>query len=469
MAEKVAQLPSRIAANVRARVDGWMNILSGKGTARDTRLSSRFVIAKALDHKQLDDMYRASGVCRRVVDALPELVTREPWTVPGDPQGLLWQYLDRLECNAAVREALQWARLYGGAIVVLGIDDARAFDQPVNMAGVRTLDFIRVYDRYQIGTSATDWDTDPKSPRFGKRTWYTINPATSGAGATVTQYRAHWTRVLTVDGMPVPSRARVQNQGWGDSILEVVHEEVERFCDGLDDCGLMLRDFVQGALTVKGLTSILASEGGEDLVKARLDILDLSRHILNTMVLDEGETYTKHASSVAGVGEILDRLMAAVSTAVNIPQAILFGRAPAGMNATGESDTRAFYDSGAAFQRERVRPMWMRLAAIAMAAKDGPASKLGSAVNAQAPQIRSAPLWQMSEKERADIRKLTAEADNLYIQNGTLDPEEVATARFGGGDTGAEIRLLTDRTAPPAADPDEDEDPADPADPGTAA
>ncbi|EJT5519295.1 hypothetical protein N3S72_003087, partial [Listeria monocytogenes] len=41
------------------------------------------------------------------------------------------------------------------------------------------------------------------------------------------------------------------------------------------------------------------------------------------------------------------------------------------------------------------------------------------------------PLWNLDGKTDAEVRKLTAEADQIYIVNGVLDPDEVKETRFG--------------------------------------
>ena len=42
------------------------------------------------------------------------------------------------------------------------------------------------------------------------------------------------------------------------------------------------------------------------------------------------------------------------------------------------------------------------------------------------------PLWQNTEEQEANIRRTVAETDAIYINNGVLEPSEIALSRFGG-------------------------------------
>lgn len=442
------------------RKDGWANVLSSARTSRDPRTSTRFAPNRVLQRAELDDLYRDSGLARKIVDALPNIVTRDPWRCTGDTDNDLWTYLEGRQANWHLRRLCRWARLYGGAVMVMGIADGGSFESPLNLGRCRTLDFLRVYDRFQVASDQTDWQANPRDKRFGMREFYTIQPLAMAGGATAPTFRAHWTRVVELDGLDVSDQARLANQGWGDSVLQLVYEEIERWGETLDNSSAIVRDFVQGVLTIKNLSNLLRTADGEQLVKQRLEILDLTRHVLNTMLLDDGETYTKQISSVSGVSDILDRIMASVAAVSDTPQTILFGRSPAGENATGEGDARAWYDSAAAYQRETLGRIHQRLAEVAIACEDGPDLE-------QPVDLVYAKLWQPTEKEEAERRKLVADTDAIYIDRQVLMPEEVALARFGGDSYNPETELIAERDPEEIELPDPDQ--AAPGEPGGAA
>ena len=130
------------------------------------------------------------------------------------------------------------------------------------------------------------------------------------------------------------------------------------------------------------------------------------------------------------------------------------------MNATGESDIRLWYDDIGSAQRDELLPALEKIAGLVFRAKTGPTG----GVEPESWSFKFHPLWQLTEKEQAERNKAQAEADDLYIANGTTTPEEVAQSRFGGEeyslDTKLDIatreaytRALASTSTPAPADP----------------
>ena len=63
-----------------------------------------------------------------------------------------------------------------------------------------------------------------------------------------------------------------------------------------------------------------------------------------TRIVNKGDVMHQHQYTFAGLADVYDRMMMDVSGAARIPVTKLFGRSPAGMNATGESDLKNYYD-----------------------------------------------------------------------------------------------------------------------------
>jgi hypothetical protein len=142
----------------------------------------------------------------------------------------------------------------------------------------------------------------------------------------------------------------------------------------------------------------------------------------------DAEEFERAGAGVAGLGEVYDRMMMRLSAATGIPVTLLFGRSPAGMNATGESDIRLFYDYISSLQETQTRPRLEYLIELMLNATDGPTG--GNAPESW--NFEFNPLWQESAKERAETRRLISVADTNYVNTGVLTSNEVAESRFGG-------------------------------------
>ncbi len=110
-----------------------------------------------------------------------------------------------------------------------------------------------------------------------------------------------------------------------------------------------------------------------------------------------------------------------------MPQALLFGRAPAGQNATGDSDWQNYYNYIHGQQEAVLQPALERLVHYVMIAKDGPFA--GKELKDW--KIEFTPLKELTEKEWAEIRKTNAETDEINVRTGIIHQNE-ARSRYEG-------------------------------------
>lgn len=106
------------------------------------------------------------------------------------------------------------------------------------------------------------------------------------------------------------------------------------------------------------------------------------------------------------------------NSVVRIPAVKFTGIQPTGLNASSEGEIRTFYDTIGAYQESFFRPNLTRLMHFVMLSKWGEID----------PDITFdfAPLWAMTEKEEAEIRKMEAETDDILVNGvAAIRPEEV--------------------------------------------
>ncbi len=216
--------------------------------------------------------------------------------------------------------------------------------------------------------------------------------------------------------------------GWGDPLIQSIYDELRNYSTAFATAGLIMQDFVNYTLSIPNLAELIASQCADNQVMKRLDLLNLTKSATNTMILDAEEKYEKATTNIAGIPELLDRFMLALSAVSGVPVSLLFGRSAAGMNATGDNDVRNFYDMVKQEQESKLKPMLEKLTRYIMLSKDGPFA----GVEPENWSIQFVPLWQNTEEQEAIVRKIVAETDAIYLDRGVLDPAEVAVSRFGG-------------------------------------
>lgn len=409
--------------NVTAH-DGWSNFLTGLGIrGRDKNLATSFRMCYKFGQAELDEIYRADGMSRRIVDLVAEEMVRQGWEFENEPTGMLQVKLEELNINATMMNMLRWARLYGGSLGVLGIADGRPLNEPVNYAAIKELKWIYVYDRFSVSSATGGIDQDMNSPNYGMPNSYLVTDVRTGL-----TFEVHHSRTIRCDWNELTPRWVRDNDTWADPIFQSIYEEVKNYSVAFANCGIIIHDFVNYVLKIPGLANQLASDGCSNMVQNRANILNLAKSSLNTMIIDGEEEYQKVTTNITGISDLLDRFMLAVSAVTGIPITLLFGRAPAGLNATGESDIRNFYDMIKQKQEGKLRPMLERIIEIIFLSQDG-------YFKGQEPKdwkLCFVPLWQNTEEQEANIRRTVAETDAIYIDRGVLEPSEVAISRFGG-------------------------------------
>lgn len=205
-----------------------------------------------------------------------------------------------------------------------------------------------------------------------------------------------------------------------------------------------MSDWNQTVIKVKGFFSAIAAGGNQQqALLSRLTFMDLCRSVARAIIVDEqGETVEKIGTSFSGLAEILNVSMYRISSAAEIPATRLFGRSPAGMNATGESDERVFQTTLKKECKTKLDPQIMWLAQLIAYESEG-------VLRGQRKPFgwEWGPFVEMSPKEKGEIRKLAAETDQIYINSQVVLPEEVAMSRFRDSGWNQETEVDTELRA----------------------
>jgi phage-related protein (TIGR01555 family) len=421
-------------ADLKTHLDGWQNILTGIGLAdRDKRKSASFS-ADSLSWEAAQELWRGNDMAAKIITKVPKEMLRRGYDVrlqdedadnTKEAEEAIETKLDELEANARLFDALCYERAYGGGAVLLGARDGAAnLREPLNEAALQSIDFLTALSAQELYVSA--WYSNPLAPKYGTPARYRFQPQ-GIVDAKSLSLEIHESRLLIFPGVVVSrSQAQAQN-GWGDSVLKRVNEALSDF--GMTWAGVahLLSDFAQAIYKIKGLSQLVATNK-DDVVLKRLQLIDLMRSIVRGVILDSEEDFERKTTSLAGIPEVLDKFMLRLAAAAEMPVALLMGQAPAGLNATGASDIRFFYDDVSGEQTSKLKPRLMRLVRLLQRSKQGPTR----GAEARKWSITFRPLWQMTEAEQEDLRYKVAQRDQIYLSTGVLSAEEVAVSRFGG-------------------------------------
>lgn len=424
-----------------AKMDGWTNALAGLGKAQDKQRATKFGDYVLLVRDELSRMYVGDGMGGRIVDVVPDDMTREWIKIETDDQELdelLADALDVIGAENAFNIALKWKRLFGGSVIIIGVMDGQELEFPVNPKTAKSIEWLKPVDMYDIDLISSEWERDPTSKMFGKIIKYAVDFRTSGIGS-IQRKMVHFSRVLEFHGESVPASVVLQDQRlryWGASIIQRIWDSLRNYGGVMSSVTNLLYEFVIGKFKFENLGDMLLA-GQEGVLVKRMEIINMSKSILNAVLLGKNEEYTRDSATVAGIAELMDRFMIALSGTTGIPVTKLFGRSPAGLNATGESDLDNYYDDVRSGQKNHLKAPIMKLLQLMtlIAGKN------------TVPSFEFNSLQQLSETEQVELEgkkstvyKTNADADMVYLEMGAITVDDIITNRgfdeenAGGGD-----------------------------------
>jgi uncharacterized protein len=430
-----AQAPSPAPA-VEARADAsdgsarYMgsiyNSMTGYGGQGDKGTAARpNTYRQGLQLDELEALYNYNGYAARVVNQLPDDGTRKGWVVKdddGESDPLADEY-QRLGVFAKFADAWRWARLYGGAGILIVTDDAEEDKRkPLRVEALREIKNLAVLDAWEI--SPASYETNPEDPQYRQvATWY-VQP--SGRSANITA-EVHASRLLYFWGRKLsPSQRWSSQSGLDQSILDLYWDAV-RNLTSVDQGGASIaQQFMVGVLKMLNLGAKQAGDQRANFIE-RIALLAKTMSALNMVVLAPEEDYATQSTSLSGWGELSAQARLALAAVEGMPQTLLFGETPGGLSTDGESHRKIWASIVSAGQAFCIRPQATYLTELIYAQTDGP-------TKGQAPDkwtLEFLPLDEPTRKEQADTEKVHAETDVLRINAGVVDPEHVARSRFG--------------------------------------
>lgn len=410
------------------RADSWVNAMTGLGTLRDKLMHAQVVAGTKLQDTQLESLFNDDDVARRVVAKLPREATRRGFRLEleGDPDETAPADIDRemmaafakLEAMQKLRDGWIWGRLYGGGSgIFVGADDGLPVEEPLDESRIRTIGFLNVVKRPQL--SVAKRYEDLQLAEYGKPELYNISQA-SGALAPREGLVVHESRLILFDGALTARMTQESPTGFDDSVLQSTFSPLQQTATAWQSVAHLLTDASQGVLKIANLVDLVAA-GGQDTLRSRIQLMDLARSVCRAILVDaEKESFERVATSFAGLPEVMDKLMMRMSAAAEQPVTLLYGRSPAGMNATGDADIRGWYDTVQEGQADELKPRLERLIRLMFLAKDSPTR----GVEPKSWCIEFNPLWQPTDKEAADTKKVIADTYVALVTGNVMTDAE---------------------------------------------
>lgn len=381
------------------------------------------------DFFTLAEQYESDGILSKVVDMPAEDAAGTGFDLVGiSPAAadFFTAELDRLAWEDAAADAVRWQRLFGGAIIIPGVDDGRRLTDPLDPDRVRRVDSLHVFS---AACARPNIDS-----QTGTAESFTVQ--TPGSSFTVHASRA----LLFKSDTPPPEQAADDNTAfWGIPLFYRIRDALQNAALSSEAPARILSTMGQNVLKVENLSGILSTAEGSAALADRLAKLDAVRGLYSTLALDMTEDYLTAPTppALTETAGIINSVWTALASVSGIPARVLAG----GVVLDSGSAIRAPYKKGADLSSQEQYQDYIKRIQILTLKK--PLLQLlhiltraglhsGHLSKAEPLHIRFRPLYPPPPFEQAENELKAAETKltrartlQTYMEQGTLDRREV--------------------------------------------
>ncbi len=232
----------------------------------------------------------------------------------------------------------------------------------------------------------------------------------------------HRSQLLSFIGRPVPDILKPAYAFGGLSMTQMAQPYVDIWLRTRESVGEIIHAFSVMVLKTDLATTTMpgGSGGGNGDVLARLALFLLLRDNQGVFAIDKNkEDFSNVSAPLSGLDELQAQAQEHLFSVGRIPAVKFAGIQPKGLNATSEGEMRAFNDTIHGSQEHLYRSHLTTVYDLMQYHLWGERD----------PDITYdfLPLQELTPKEKAEVRKLDAETDQIRVDSGILSQEEVRT------------------------------------------
>ena len=267
--------------------------------------------------------YMTHGVLQTMIDQPVEDAFRGGLIIKSDelsPEDVkdLQDYLEQNNVLKEIKDVMRWAKLYGGAGLVINTDQDPQEELDVDLIGENSPLSFFAADRWELTLNFLQSEEMPcPYSYYGQK--------------------IHKTRIVKVMGKEAPSYVRKRLQGWGMSEIERVLRPLTSYVKNEDLIYELLDEAKVDIYKIMGFNTNVFSKKAQAVVDERLQMATMIKNYHNAVVMDTNDEYDQKQLSFSGLPDMLKENRIGMAAAVRMPMSKLFGLSAQGF-ASGEDD-----------------------------------------------------------------------------------------------------------------------------------
>lgn len=393
----------------------------GKAGAKDKLTRQVPGIRRKLTHAEISALYADNPIVQNIVDIPAEDMTRHWFTLRMKDDQLARDIMARLadlKAKDAFKKMRMYERMRGDGFISLGVTQRNKFElqDPLKLDNLLSIDYLHPFSSMKVSELLINDDVFDKN--YGKLENLRISRASrSGIQAVETESLVHYSRVLH------DQTKRLEDEEQGMSLLETLYDAITVLDTSLWSVGQILHDF-----TFKVYESADIDNLSKEEKKELSMILDFMFRTEALALIATGESLTKQTTPVSGMKDLLDFVWEYISASARMPKSVIKGQ-EAGTLTGAQYDVMNYYARITSAQENEMKPLLERLIRMLLWAEKEPGGRIDP--DTVEWEIKFNPLWSVDSKTDAEIRKIVAETDQIYVSNGVISADEIRETRFG--------------------------------------
>ncbi|MGY3186460.1 anti-CBASS protein Acb1 family protein [Lysinibacillus sp. TE18511] len=394
---------------------------NGKANHKDKLTRQVAGVGRKLTHDEITNLYGDSRIVQNIIDIPAEDMTRNWFTLKMKDEQLARNIMSKLadlKAKKAFKEMFTYDRLRGDGFISLGVTQAHKFDlsEELKLDKLWKVDYLHAFSSMKVNEFLINEDVF--DIKYGQLEQLRINRASShGLQTQTTESAVHVSRLLH------SQTRRFEGEAQGRSLLEPLYDILTVFDTSVWSVGQILHDFTFKVYKSKDIENLSTQD------KQQLSmIMDFMFRTEALAMIASDEDLTKQSTSVSGIKDLLDFVWDLLAGAARMPKTVIKGQ-ESGTITGAQYDVMNYYSRIVADQENEMKPHLEKLIRMLLMAE----KELGGRIDPESLEweIQFNPLWNVDAKTDAEIRKLVAETDQIYLLNNVIMADEIREARFG--------------------------------------
>lgn len=387
-----------------------MNGVSGMGSGADKAAWFQYLPFWLNSRQFIENMTINSWAADRFV----QMPVNDMFTRPREyDNDAFKEESERVKADTAVARGMRLGRKIGTSLLWAVTTEADP-TEPLNIDAIRPGDLanLMVVDRYDV--SIHRYNTDIYSENFGQPEWYRINIHKAARTFTV-----HHSRVYRFDGMKADSENGWSSyfKDWGISNLAHAMTDIFNDASAYQAVSHLVQEASIPVQKVDGLAEIICS-GAQSLpdepsIEDKMIALNRMKDIYSTVLMDKNDDFSREAVNFANVPQLVEKFSDRLAMAAGVSATRFLNKSPDGQNSTGKGDMLNDNRTTAARQEHLLKPAYRWLDKL-----------IAKSAGTDVPEYVFPPLFEMTEKEVAEVVEIRSKAANNMIKDGVWTEDE---------------------------------------------